>query len=127
MNKLILRAIIAFTRKDIKTNNADFLDIKGRELVYLGKQYVLIESQETQALLAVYRCMNRGELKRLKRWAAEMVQTPATSATKDELKRERTPAILELAPFKSRVNPQKVKSRGRKLDQKNVKQTDMFE
>jgi hypothetical protein len=60
MNKLILRAITAFTRKDIKTNNADFLDIKGRELVYLGKQYVLIESQETQALLAVYRCMNRG-------------------------------------------------------------------
>ncbi len=71
MNKITLRAITAFSRTDLKTSEGS-LSIRGREINYLGKQYVALESESSAKLLALYRCMNRGELKRLKRWPAEL-------------------------------------------------------
>ena len=71
MNKITLRAITAFSRTDLKTSEGS-LSICAREINYLGKQYVALESESSAKLLALYRCMNRGELKRLKRWPAEL-------------------------------------------------------
>ena len=71
MNKITLRAITAFSRTDLKTSEGS-LSIRGREINYLGKQYVALESESSSELLALYRCMNRGELKRLKRWPADL-------------------------------------------------------
>ena len=71
MNKITLRAITAFSRTDLKTSEGS-LSIRAREINYLGKQYVALESESSAKLLALYRCMNRGELKRLKRWPAEL-------------------------------------------------------
>ena len=62
MNKIILRAITAYSRTDLK-DEATPLAVKGREVTYGGKQYVILESEETQTHVAIYRCMNRGELK----------------------------------------------------------------
>jgi hypothetical protein len=72
MNKITLRAITAFSRTDLKSSEGS-LSIRGREINYLGKQYVALESESSSELLALYRCMNRGELKRLKRWPAELL------------------------------------------------------
>jgi proline racemase len=66
MNKIILRAITAYSRTDLK-DEATSLAVKGREVTYGGKQYVILEGEQNQTLVAMYRCMNRGELKRLKR------------------------------------------------------------
>ena len=71
MNKITLRAMTAFSRTELKTSEGS-LSIRAREINYLGKQYVAIESESSAKLLALYRCMNRGELKRLKRWPAEL-------------------------------------------------------
>ena len=71
MNKITLRAITAFSRTDLTTSEGS-LSIRAREINYLGKQYVALESESSAKLLALYRCMNRGELKRLKRWPAEL-------------------------------------------------------
>jgi hypothetical protein len=63
--------------------------------------------------------MNRGELKRLKRWPAEILAKPEIKQLKTE-----KPAILELAPIKPAQKAVKVSKV--KVD-KNKQQTDLFE
>ena len=54
MNKITLRAITAFSRTDLKTSEGS-LSIRAREINYLGKQYVALESELSEELLALYR------------------------------------------------------------------------
>lgn len=96
MNKITLRAITAFSRTDLKTSEGS-LSIRAREINYLGKQYVALESESSEELLALYRCMNRGELKRLKRWPADLTgKKPVAQNTVATSSEKKAPAILEL-------------------------------
>lgn len=121
MNKIILRAITAYSRTDLK-DEAMPLAVKGREVTYGGKQYVILESEETQTLVAIYRCMNRGELKRLKRWAAGLVAKPEVKTPVLQ-----KPAILELSPAKLPGKVSKVSKNSKPKTDKNTNQTDLFE
>jgi hypothetical protein len=118
MNKIILRAIMAYSRTDLK-DIATPLAVKGREVTYGGKQYVILENEQTQGHVAIYRCMNRGELKRLKRWPANLLVKPDVKVIKQE-----RPAILELSPVKASGKVSKV-SKPKPVTDKN--QTDLFE
>lgn len=127
MNKITLRAMTAFSRTELKTSEGS-LSIRAREINYLGKQYVALESESSAALLALYRCMNRGELKRLKRWPAALTgKKPAAQnmgAASDE---KNTPAILELSPLKAGPQVKKTKKPAARATASNVNQTDLFE
>lgn len=127
MNKLLLRAITAFSRTDLK-GSEDALQIEAREIQYLGKSYVALASESSGDLLALYRCMNRGELKRLKRWPAELIQkvpVPQVSATQSQLKKK--PAILELSPIKSTTQLKKSEKQNNRTLPADTTQTDLFE
>jgi hypothetical protein len=127
MNKIILRAITAFSRTDLKSSEGS-LSIKGREIHYLGKDYVAIESESSEELLALYRCMNRGELKRLKRWPAELTsKMPDPSAKNLAANLQKTPAILELSPVKKDGKVQKSKKSSGQASSAPANQTDLFE
>lgn len=126
MNKIILRAITAFTRTDLKANDEP-LSLKGREKKWLDKQYVILENEQDGALLAVYRCMNRGELKRLKRWQAGLTQSVIPSPSTQRQKIESVPAILELSPIKSADAKPKLKKLIKKEADPSTQQTDLFE
>lgn len=129
MNKVILRAITAYSRTDMKASSDESLAIKGRELQWLGKGYVVLEDDVTQRHVAVYRCMNRGELKRLKRWPPGLT-SPIVEAPEVKAKlASNAPAILELSPIKdgnknSHAGKLKPKSKSQASD---VNQTDLFE
>jgi type II secretory pathway component PulC len=127
MNKIILRAITAFSRTDLKNSEAQ-LAIQGREIQYLGKDYVALETESTQELLALYRCMNRGELKRLKRWPADLTSKMPDSSRKnvaDNL--QKTPVLLELSPVKKDGTVQKSKKSSGRSSKAPANQTDLFE
>lgn len=126
MNKIILRAITAFSRTDLKSSD-DPINLKGREKTWLGKQYVILENEEDQGLLAVYRCMNRGELKRLKRWQPGLTQIDAKVEVAEESKAFKTPVILEIAPIKSAEPKPRTRKNTRKELVKSTLQTDLFE
>jgi hypothetical protein len=126
MNKIILRAITAFSRTDLKSCD-DPINLKGREKTWLGKQYVILENENDHALLAVYRCMNRGELKRLKRWQPGLTQIDAKVEVAEESKASKTPAILEIAPIKSAEPKPRTRKNTRKEQVKSTLQTDLFE
>ena len=126
MNKIILRAITAFSRTDLKSSD-DPINLKGREKTWLGKQYVILENEEDHALLAVYRCMNRGELKRLKRWQPGLTQIDAKVEVAEESKASKTPVILEIAPIKSAEPKPRTRKKPRKELVKSTLQTDLFE
>ena len=127
MNKITLRAITAFSRTDLKTSEGG-LSIRGREISYLGKQYVALESESSEELLALYRCMNRGELKRLKRWPAELTHkktvTQSMHAASDEKK---MPAILEISPVRASAKVKKTKKPASRATAASVNQTDLFD
>jgi len=117
MNKIILRAITAYSRTDLKGESSP-VSVKGREVTFGGKQYVVLDSETSQSHVAIYRCMNRGELKRLKRWPADLTNKPAV---KD---RQQFPVILELSP----VKPLSKSNKSRKVKESTaVNQTDLFE
>ena len=127
MNKLLLRAITAFSRTDLK-GSEDALQIEAREIQYLGKSYVALASESSGDLLALYRCMNRGELKRLKRWPAELIQkvpVPQVSATQSQLQKK--PAILELSPINSTTQLKKSEKQNNRTLPADTTQTDLFE
>lgn len=127
MNKIILRAITAFSRTDLKNSEAQ-LAIQGREIQYLGKDYVALETESTQELLALYRCMNRGELKRLKRWPADLTSKMPDSSRKnvaDNL--QKAPALLELSLVKKDGTEQKSKKSSGRSSKAPANQTDLFE
>jgi hypothetical protein len=127
MNKIILRAITAFSRTDLKTSEGS-LSIMGREINYLGKQYVALESETSVELLAVYRCMNRGELKRLKRWPADLTdKKPVAQNLAAESEEKKKPAILELSPLKAAAKIKKSKKLADRVSARNLNQTDLFE
>ncbi|MEI7974435.1 MAG: hypothetical protein WCH92_00535 [Betaproteobacteria bacterium] len=127
MNKITLRAITAFTRTDLKTSEGS-LSIRPREINYLGKQYVALESESSAELLALYRCMNRGELKRLKRWPAELTgKNPVAQSTGAASDEKKTPAILELSPLKAAAQIKKTKKPAVRATAASVNQTDLFE
>ena len=127
MNKITLRAITAFSRTDLKTSEGS-LSIRAREINYLGKQYVALESESSEELLALYRCMNRGELKRLKRWPAELTgKKPVAQNTVATSNEKKTPAILELSPLKAGPQFKKTKKPATRAAAANVNQTDLFE
>ena len=127
MNKITLRAITAFSRTDLKTSEGS-LSIRAREINYLGKQYVALESESSAELLALYRCMNRGELKRLKRWPAELTgKKPVAQNMVVASDKKKTPAILELSPVKAGSQVKKTKKPAARATAANVNQTDLFE
>ena len=129
MNKIILRAITAFSRTDLKTNDEP-LSLKGREKTWLDKQYVILENEQNGTLLAVYRCMNRGELKRLKRWQAGLTQLESAlvpSSQEPSVKKSSVPAILELAPIKSSEGKSSAKKKVKSDSKTPVQQSDLFE
>ena len=127
MNKITLRAITAFSRTDLKASEGS-LSIRGREINYLGKQYVALESESSSELLALYRCMNRGELKRLKRWPADLTdKKPVAQSVSAAEADKKTPAILELSPLKSAVAVKKTKKPAGRAAAVDVNQTDLFE
>ena len=117
MNKIILRAITAYSRTDLK-NVASPVSVQGREVTYGGKQYVVLDSDETQSHVAVYRCMNRGELKRLKRWPLDLTSKPNVQP------KSQIPAILELSPVKTVAKGDKL---GKVKEAADVNQSDLFE
>ena len=127
MNKVTLRAITAYTRTDMKSSGNASVSVRGIEKEWLGKAYVLLEDDASHQLMAVYRCMNRGELKRLKRWPPGLTDNAQAATT--NAKRETMPAILELSPIKGAPKTeatQKSKSKT-KLRAENKQQTDLFE
>lgn len=127
MNKIILRAITAFSRTDLKTSEGS-LSIMGREINYLGKQYVALESETSAELLALYRCMNRGELKRLKRWPVDLLdKKPAAQNLGAASEEKKKPAILELSPLKAAAKVKKSKKPAGRASARNLNQTDLFD
>jgi len=127
MNKVTLRAITAYTRTDMKSSANASVSVRGIEKEWLGKAYVLLEDDASHQLMAVYRCMNRGELKRLKRWPPGLTDNAPTATT--NAKRETVPAILELSPIKGAPKTEATqKSKNKtKLRAENKQQTDLFE
>ena len=127
MNKNTLRAITAFSRTDLKTSDGS-LSVRAREINYLGKQYVALETESSEELLALYRCMNRGELKRLKRWPAELThKKPVTQSMHAASDEKKAPAILEISPLKASAKVKKTKKPASRATVANVNQTDLFE
>jgi hypothetical protein len=125
VNKLILRAVTAYARTDLKGAEGA-LAVKGREINHLGKGYIALENEITHELLALYRCMNRGELKRLKRWPSVITdKTVVPIAVKK--KEPNIPAILEISPVKKPSKTAKPKMTDKKASSKNRNQTDLFE
>lgn len=129
MNKVILRAITAYTRTDMKSTANGMVSVKGREHEWLGKAYVVLEDAVSHQFVAVYRCMNRGELKRLKRWPPGVTAPVMSKAKAQASKVSVVPAILELSPVKTAGKPNKSEHRKLKTQAKNpnVNQTDLFE
>ncbi len=129
MNKVILRAITAYSRTDMRASDNASGTVRGIEKEWLGKAYVLLEDDASHQLMAVYRCMNRGELKRLKRWPPGLTEKPSVPAVTTKTKRETVPAILELSPIKGAHKTeatQKTKNKS-KLRTENKQQTDLFD
>jgi hypothetical protein len=125
VNKIILRAVTAYVRTDLKGAEGT-LAVKGREINYLGKGYIALENESTHELVALYRCMNRGELKRLKRWPSVITDKQVAPAAVK--KRESTvPAILEISTVKKPSPAAKTKNKEKKANSKNRDQTDLFE
>ncbi len=127
MNKILLRAITAFSRTDLKESD-NALHIEAREISFLGKSYVALESETSGELLALYRCMNRGELKRLKRWPAALTsKTPMPQISATEKQLQKKPALLELSPIKTGPKLQKSEKLTSRTVPENSNQTDLFE
>ena len=129
MNKIILRAITAYTRTDLKSSADVSVSVKGREVEWLGKGYVVLEDENLQKQVAVYRCMNRGELKRMKRWPAGLTEPAEAKLVSKSSESSTVPAILELSAIKDGVKATKPSKsqKNLKLKKTNVNQTDLFE
>lgn len=101
MDKLTVRAITAFYRSLDAGQVEAPMQAHYSELD--GRGYVVLKERLSGQLRAVYRCMNRGELKRLKRWPIELpgVEPPLHAA----------PALSEpLSPAESLAPAQRLPS-----------------
>ena len=105
MDELLIRAITAYYRTRAAGDDRP-VDGKSARVTHLGKGYVVLRASGESTPLAVYRCMNRGELKRLKRWPPEVVASgePVSAAAHAPAA---MPALLDLVPL-----PQKTSSGG---------------
>lgn len=110
MDELIVRAITAYYRN----RPADEMrqpGVASERVMHQGKGYVLLRDAPGAPPLAIYRCMNRGELKRLKRWPAELVQhssePPAVESALGTV--TAMPVLLELVPV-ARKEPLKTEA-----------------
>lgn len=77
MEKLTVRAITAYYRS-LKAGEEE-VPVQAALSRLDGRGYVVLRDKRSGELLAIYRCMNRGELKRLKRWPAELLDPPAST------------------------------------------------
>lgn len=102
MEKLTVRAITAYYRS-LKAGQEE-VPVQAEIGRLDGRAYVLLRDKRSEQLLAIYRCMNRGELKRLKRWPAELLAPPALAepASSPNLPQLEVPApllLLDLVPL----------------------------
>lgn len=100
MDELIVRAITAFYRTRGPGDGRQ-PDATSTRLTHQGKGYVVLRAQGEAQALAIYRCMNRGELKRLKRWPAGLIGSslPADSLPGPTA----TPVLLDLVPVPRKI------------------------
>ena len=99
MDELLARAITAYYRTR-PAGDARQPDGLSARLTHLGKAYVVLKAAGELAPLAVYRCMNRGELKRLKRWPADLL--PQSTAAVQAPSLPAMPVLLDLVPLPSK-------------------------
>ena len=99
MDELLVRAITAYYRSR-PAGDVRQPDGLGVRLEHLGKAYVVLRAAGESAPLAVYRCMNRGELKRLKRWPADLL--PQSVDTDPAPSVQTMPVLLDLVPLPSK-------------------------
>ena len=71
MEILTTRAVTAYYRS-LRGEKAD-IPLEAQHTEFEGRGYIVLRHRHDAEVLAVYRCMNRGELKRLKRWPVEVV------------------------------------------------------
>jgi len=73
--------------------------------------------------------MNRGELKRMKRWPAGLTEPAEAKLVSNSSESSTVPAILELSAIKDGVKATKPSKsqKNLKLKKTNVNQTDLFE
>lgn len=82
MEKLTVRAVTAYYRS--LQGEQEEVPVEAQHSGFDSRGYILLRHRHSGQLLAVYRCMNRGELKRLKRWPVELVTPmPPESAAKE--------------------------------------------
>lgn len=111
MDELLIRAITAYYRTRAAGDDRQ-VDGKSARVTHLGKGYVVLRASGESAPLAVYRCMNRGELKRLKRWPAEVVASGETAeGAVHAPAAQAMPALLDLVPMPRKTLP-KTSSKG---------------
>ena len=97
MEKLTVRAITAYYRS-LKAGQEE-VPVQAALSRLDGRGYVLLRDKRSEQLLAIYRCMNRGELKRLKRWPAELLVPPASAEPVDLGPPANSSPIEALAPL----------------------------
>lgn len=97
MDELIVRAITAFYRHRVpgESRQPDGTSVC---VTHLGKGYVVLRAMAEPEPLAVYRCMNRGELKRLKRWPAELLMPAVMPSAEKAPDVQAAPVLLDLVP-----------------------------
>ena len=106
MDELIVRAITAYHRHR-PSDDPGRPGAASERIVFQGKGYVLLREEPGVQPLAVYRCMNRGELKRLKRWPADLISSSVPiAASEPVLHKEEVPLLLDLVPAPRKDVPQ---------------------
>lgn len=105
MDELLVRALTAFYRTRAP-GDARQADGSSSCTTHQGKRYVVLRAKDAAEPLAVYRCMNRGELKRLKRWPAEVVAVAAPSVMAHEAAPPSQPVLLDLVPVPRKAAPE---------------------
>lgn len=123
MDELLIRAITAYYRTRAAGDDRQ-VDGQSARVTHLGKGYVVLRSSGESAPLAVYRCMNRGELKRLKRWPPDVVASDEAVDTAAQVPiAQATPALLDLVPVPRKAAP---KASSKDLSSANPDQAGLF-
>ena len=102
MDPVIVRAITAYYRTRPSTDDRQPGAASGC-VQHLGKAYVVLKDGHDPVPLAVYRCMNRGELKRLKRWPVGLVVQEVEEPIAPAAVAAAVPVLLDLVPVARKV------------------------
>lgn len=97
MDPLIVRAITAYYRTRALTEQRQ-PGAASACVQHQGKAYVVLKDGQDPMPLAVYRCMNRGELKRLKRWPAGLLAEQGREPVAPAALHDAVPVLLDLVP-----------------------------